>query len=166
MAVSCSSSNIPDYVLTAGEDNGLVEAYRAYFELDGKSVKEVREDRYNNLVLRSDGAYNLIEQTTYSFSVEAGSTNADKWTITENPSDKETYDIKKLVKFIKKMQVYYTGDLSIQVSEFDSYTVIEIRKTDGNTVTDIKTGLFKNSSLVKLPDGLTLKSLRKVYKKA
>ena len=166
MAVSCSSSGIPAYVLTAGENNELVESYKAYFELDGKSVKEVREDRYNNLVLRSDGAYNLIEQTTYSFTAEAGSTNADKWIITESSSDKETYDMKKLVKYLKKMQVYYTGDLSIQVSAFDSYTVIEVRKNDGNTVTDVKTALFKNSSLVKLPDGLTLKSLKKVYKKA
>lgn len=164
MAVSCSSGNKSSYVLMCGEDNGLVAAYRAYYELDGTTVKEIREDRFNNLVTKTDD-YKLINQTTYNFTADAKSSNASKWTITESGFDEELYDIGKLVKYLKKMDVYYTGDIYIKVSVFDSYTVIEVQRLDGNTITDITTGLFKGSSMIKLQKGEMLKSLWKVYKR-
>ena len=91
MVASCGSNSKPAYLLMCGEDNGLVAAYRAYFSLDGTTVQKVHEDRFNNLVGRS-GDYTLINQTTYSFTAEAKSSNASKWVFTESPYDKETYD--------------------------------------------------------------------------
>ena len=163
IVASCSSSDKPGYVLMCGEDNGLVAAYRAYFVLDGTTVQEIREDRYNNLLKTNE--YSLINQTTYNFTADAKTSNASKWTYTESQYDTETYNTDKLIKYLKKMNVYYTGDIYIQIAEFDSYTVIEVWNTDGDTITDITTGLFKGSSMVDLQNGVTLKSLWKVYKK-
>ena len=164
MASSCSAGNKSAYVLMCGEDNGLVAAYRAYFELDGTSVKEIKEDRFNNLVRTNE--YTVIGQTTYVFTADAKSSNASKWTFTESGYDKELYSVDKLIKYLKKMDVYYTGDIEIKIMEFDSYTLIEVRSMDGNTITDITTGLFKGSIKVNVPSGdKNLKSLRDVYKR-
>ena len=120
MVASCGSNSKPAYLLMCGEDNGLVAAYRAYFSLDGTTVQKVHEDRFNNLVGRS-GDYTLINQTTYSFTAEAKSSNVSKWVFTESQYDKETYDVDQLIKYLKKMEVYYTGDIEIQIATFDSY---------------------------------------------
>ena len=164
MVASCGSNSKPAYLLMCGEDNGLVAAYRAYFSLDGTTVQKVHEDRFNNLVGRS-GDYTLINQTTYSFTAEAKSSNASKWVFTESQYDKETYDVDQLIKYLKKMEVYYTGDISIQIATFDSYTIIEVWNVDGTTISDITTGIFKGNSLISQPNKESLKSLWKIYKR-
>ena len=62
------------------------------------------------------------------------------------------------------MQVYFTGDINIQIIEFDNYTVIEVRQIKDDVIVDVQTGLFKYNSMVELPEEITLKSLWKVYK--
>ena len=163
MVASCSSGNKPTYVLMCGEDNGLVAVYRTYLEVNGTTLNEIREDRYNNLI--KSGGYTEINYTTYTFTAVAKSSNASKWTYTESGYDKELYNVDKLIKYLKKMDVYYTGDISIQIATFDSYTVIEVWNVDGNTVTDITTGIFKGNSLISQPNKESLKSLWKIYKR-
>lgn len=163
MVASCSTGNNPDYVLMCGEDNGLVAAYRAYFILDDKTVKEINEDRYNGLVSRS-GSYKLINHDTYTFDAEAKSSNASKWVYTESQYDTEKYDTDKLIKYLKKMDVYYTGDIDIQIATFDSYTVIEVFDVDGESGSNITTAVFKGGSMVEMQNGASLESLWKVYK--
>ncbi len=164
MVASCSTGKKPDYLLMCGEDNGLVAAYRAYFSLDGTTVKKIHEDHFNNLVSRGSD-YELINYTTYSFTADAPSSNASKWVFTESQYNTEPYDVDQLIKYLKKMEVYYTGDIEIQIATFDSYTVIEVWEVDGRTVNDITTAAFKGNSMVDLQNGATLESLWKVYKK-
>lgn len=154
----------PDYFLFAAEDNDLVEAYRSYFELTDTSVKKVKENNYNARILSKNTKYYELEQTTYSFDAHAYSSNPSKWEYTQNPDDKYTYDQNKLVKRLKNMQVYFTGDINIQIIEFDNYTVIEVRQIKDDVIVDVQTGLFKYNSMVELPEEITLKSLWKVYK--
>lgn len=163
MVASCGSNSKPAYLLMCGEDNGLVAAYRAYFSLDGTTVQKIHEDRFNNLAVRSDD-YTLINQTTYSFTAEAKSSNASKWVFTESQYDKESYDVDQLIKYLKKMEVYYTGDIEIQIATFDSYTIIEVWEVDERTITDISTAAFKGNTMVDLQNGASLESLWKVYK--
>lgn len=165
LAVSCGSSRKPEYVLVAAEDNGLVAAYRAYFELDGTTVSEIHEDRYKALVLRNSD-YKAINYTTYTFNAEAKSSNVSKWTYTESGYDLELFDTDKLIKYLKKMNVYYTGDIYIQIAAFDKYTLIEVWNTENNAILDISTAIFRNGQMVDNPKGVSLKSLRTVYKLA
>ena len=165
LTVSCGTSGKPSYVLTAGEDNGLVAAYRAYFEIDGNTVNEIQEDRYRNLILKNSD-YMAVNYTTYIYNVDAKSSNVTKWSYTESGYDTELYNTDKLIKYLKKMDVYYTGDVYIQIMEFDKYTLIEVQNKEGSTVVDISTALFKNGMMVNNPKGVTLKSLDKVYKLA
>ena len=70
----------------------------------------------------------------------------------------------KPVKYLKKMDVYYTGDIEIQIATFDSYTIIEVWDVDERTITDITTAAFKGNTMVDLQNGASLESLWKVYK--
>jgi len=114
--------------------------------------------------LGRSGDYTLINQTTYSFTAEAKSSNASKWVFTESQYDKESYDVDQLIKYLKKMEVYYTGDIEIQIATFDSYPIIEVWEVDERTITDISTAAFKGNTMVDLQNGASLKSLWKVYK--
>ena len=42
LLTSCGEKKMPAYVLEANENSGIVQAYNAYFELDGNSLKESR----------------------------------------------------------------------------------------------------------------------------
>ncbi|WP_034450328.1 hypothetical protein [Butyrivibrio sp. AE2032] len=161
MAVSCGTKSEPAYVLEASVNNGLVESYKAYFELNGKTVSEVREVRFKNLVNGSSSNYKEIEKTTYTYTAVATTSNASDWRYTQ---ERAAYDTAKLIKYLKKMEVRYTGNVEITISEFDDYVLIEVRLYDGHTPIDVSTGLFKNDKLVKLPNGISLQSLAKVYK--
>lgn len=154
----------PEYFLLAAEDDDIVEAYRAYFELNDTMIKMVKVDNYNARILSRNTKYYELEQTTYSFEAYAHSANPSKWEYTQNQFDKEDYDQEKLIKYLKMMKVFYTGDVNIQISEFNNYTVIEVQNIKEEEIVDIKTGLFKNNSIIELPEGITLKSLSKVYK--
>ena len=161
---SCGSKSSPAYVLEAGQDNGLVASYRAYFELDGTSIAEVREIRFNNL-LEGSVEYAEISHNTYNFDAFAQSSNASDWQYTQNPNDKAAYDVSKLIKYLKKMGATYTGNIHIQVTEFDEYTAIEVQNIKDNTIGDISTALFRRNTKINFPSGLSLQSLWKVYKR-
>ena len=71
LLASCGDKKKPAYVLLTGEKSGIVSNFTAYFELNGNNIEEVREIRYDNLILRTD-EYTLIDYRTYTF--EATST--------------------------------------------------------------------------------------------
>ena len=161
---SCGDKKMPAYVLEAGEDAGLVQVYDAYFELDGYSVKEVRQVRFENLVERTD-SYRLINVLNYNFDAYSTNGNPSDYDLKQSSLDRMPFDKATLIKFLRKLGVFWTGDIKIQLSEFDSYIILEARHTDDNAVTDIKTGLFRNGKLVELPKESSLKSVNKVYRK-
>lgn len=164
ISASCGLIRRPAYVLIAGENDDIVESYKAYFEVDNYTVRDIKEDRYKNLILKTKDEYMLIEQNTYTFSTKAKSSNVSKWTIKENIEDENDYDIEKLKKYLGKMNNEFWGDINIQLAEFDDYTVIEIQNFENDEITGISTALFKNGQLIALPEGVTLKSLKYVYK--
>ena len=54
LLASCGDKKKPAYVILTGESSGLVSNFNAYFELNGNNIEEVREIRYDNLILRND----------------------------------------------------------------------------------------------------------------
>ena len=48
--VACGEKKQPQYILMSAEDNGLVESYRAYFELDGNKVQSMKEMRFDAVI--------------------------------------------------------------------------------------------------------------------
>ena len=161
---SCGEKKKPAYVLVAGEDTGIVSSYEAYFELNGSSVKEVKEVRYDNLIMKSSD-YSLINQKLYHFSVTSNSSNPSNFVYTQSGYDKETYDNATLIKQLKKMGIFWTGSIQIIIYEFEGYTIVEAQHLDGNTLLETETGLFRNGRLINLPQEISLKSISKVYKK-
>ena len=164
MLASCGEKHKPAYFLEAGEDNGLVAAYRAYFELEGNSVKEVKEVRYDLLITGADCLYKQISFKSYSFKASSQTKSPADWSYTESSHDKAKYNKDTLVNFLKKMDVNYTGDMKISIMEFDSYTLIEVQNVSGSTVLDTTAAIFNNKKMLSTPSGDTLKSVWKVYK--
>lgn len=164
LLASCGNKKMPAYVLEATEDSGIVQAYKAYFELDGNSLKEVRQIRYENLVERTSN-YTLINFQTYSFKASSTNGNPSDYVYTQSNQDTMAFDKATLIKYLRKMGVFWTGEIQIQMTEFDGYIILEAWHTDGGTVKEIKTGLFRNSKYIELPKDSSLKSVNKVYKK-
>ena len=164
MLASCGEKHKPAYFLEAGEDNDLVAAYRAYFELDGNSVKEVKEVRYDLLITGADSLYKQISFKSYYFKASAQTTGPADWSYTESPHDKAKYNKDTLIDFLKKMDIDYTGDLQITILEFDNYTLIEVQNVSGSNVLDTTAAIFNNKKMLSTPSGDTLKSVWKVYK--
>jgi hypothetical protein len=63
------------------------------------------------------------------------------------------------------MGVFWTGEIQIRMTGFDGYIILEAWHTDTNSVTEVKTALFRNGKYIELPKDSSLKSLDKIYKK-
>lgn len=161
---SCGNKKMPAYVLEASEDSGIVQAYKAYFELDGNALKEVRQVRYENLVERTD-KYTQISFQTYSFKASSTNGNPSDFVFTQNSHDTMAFDKATLIKYLRKMGVFWTGEIQIQMTSFDGYIILEAWHTDGGSATEIKTGLFRNGKYIELPKDSSLKSVTKIYKR-
>ena len=164
LLTSCGKKKQPAYVLEAREESGIVQAYDAYFELDGNSLKEVKQVRYENLIQRSN-SYAEITFQTYSFKADSANGNPSDFIFTQNATDTMSFDKPTLIKFLRKMGVFWTGEIQIRMSEFDGYIILEAWHTDTSAVTEVKTGLFRNGKYIELPKGSSLKSINKIYKK-
>ena len=164
LLTSCGNKKQPAYVLEAKEEEGLVKAYDAYFELDGNSLKEVRQVRYENLVERTD-SYDQIRFQTYSIEAESLNGNPSDYKYSQSAFDTLSFDKPKLIKYLRKMGVFWIGDIQIHMSEFDGYIILEASHTDTNAVSEIKTGLFRNGKYIEVPKGSSLRSIDKIYKK-
>ena len=70
-----------------------------------------------------------------------------------------------LIKYLRKMGVFWTGEIEIQITEFNDYVILEAAHTDTEDITEVKTGLFRSSKYIELPKGSSLRSVNKVYKK-
>ena len=160
---SCGGNKEPSYFLVAQEISGLVKD-EAYFELDGNSVKAAKTVRYDNLIQRTNH-YKEINIQTYSFKAVSTNGNPSDYVYTQNPSDAMAFDKPTLIKDLRKMGVFWTGEIQIKLYAFDSYVIVEAGHTDGGTVTEIKTGLFRNGKYIEPPKDSDLKSIYKVYKK-
>ena len=162
---SCGNKKMPAYVLLASEESGLVKAYDAYFELDGNSLKEVRQVRFDNLVNRTD-SYQMIKFRSYNFKAYSSNGNPSDYTLEQNGLDIMPFDKPTLIKYLRKMGAFWTGDIEIQIIEFNDYAILEAWHTDTNGETDIKTGLFRNSKYIELPKGSSLRSVNTIYQKS
>ena len=161
---SCGEKKLPAYVLLASEQSGLVQAYEAYFELDGNSLKQVRQIRFENLVERTDH-YSLINFESYNFKAISTNGNPSDYTYEQSSLDTMSFDKATLIKYLRKMGVFWTGEIQIQITEFNDYVILEAAHTDTNNMTEVRTGLFRSSKYIELPKGSSLKSISKVYKK-
>ena len=164
LLASCGDKKKPAYVILTGESSGLVSSFNAYFELNGNNIEEVREIRYDNLILRNDD-YSLLDYRTYNFEATSTTGNPSDFLYLQNSSDVSEFNKSTLIKYLKKMGVFWTGALRIEIHEFDGYTIVEAKHVDGTEVLEIITGLFRNGKQIRLPGQDTLKSLQKVYKK-
>ena len=160
---SCGGNKEPAYFLEAQEPSGLVKD-EAYFELDGNSIKAAKTIRYDNLIQRTNH-YQEISIQTYSFKAVSTNGNPSDYVYTQNPTDSMAFDKPTLIKDLRKMGVFWTGDIQIKLYAFDGYVIVEAGHTDGGTVTEIKTGLFRNGKYIEAPKDSDLKSIYKVYKK-
>lgn len=164
LLTSCGNKKMPAYVLEASEASGIVQAYNAYFELDGNSLKEVKLVRFENLIQRTN-AYAPISFQTYSFKADSTNGNPSDFVFTQSPTDSMSFDKPTLIKFLRKMGVFWTGEIQIRMTGFDGYIILEAWHTDTNSVTEVKTALFRNGKYIELPKDSSLKSLDKIYKK-
>ena len=161
---SCDKRKQPAYFLEAREDTSIVQSYRAYFELDGNSLKEVKQIRYDTLIGRSNN-YQEISYQTYNIKAVSTNGNPSDYVYTQSPTDKIAFDKPTLIKNLRKVGVFWTGDIQIRLTVFDGYMILEASHTDGNSVTEYKTGLFRNGKYIEPPKDSSLKSLTNVYKK-
>ena len=164
MFVSCTEIKQPAYFLVASEEDDLVSVYKAYFELDGSSIRSVLENNYSARILNKKTKYRQIEQTTYVFDAHANSSNPTKWEYEESEEDKELFDQDKLIKYLSQMRTFYTGDIHIIITVFDDYTVIEAWRMEEDEIAEIQTGLFRYNSIIELPKDVNLRSLAYIYK--
>ena len=164
LLASCGDKKKPAYVLLTGESSGLVSNFNAYFELNGNNIEEVREIRYDNLILRSD-EYALYEYNTYNFEATSTTGNPSDFLYLQSSSDLAQYNKTTLIKYLKKMGVFWTGDIQIRIAEFDGYVIVEAGHSDNNKITEYKSGLFRNGKYIEPPEDSMLKSVTKVYKK-
>lgn len=164
LLTSCGQKKMPAYVLLASEQSGLVQAYDAYFELDGNSLKEVREVRFENLVERTDN-YKTIKFLSYNFNAYSTNGNPSDYSYEQSSLDTMPFEKATLIKYLRKMGVFWTGEIEIQITEFNDYVILEAAHTDTEDITEVKTGLFRSSKYIELPKGSSLRSVNKVYKK-
>ena len=160
---SCGNKKEPAYVLEAHETAGLVND-DAYFELDGNTIKAAKLIRYENLVQRTND-YKEIKIQTYSFKAVSTNGNPSDYVYTQSPSDSMAFDKSSLIKDLRKMGVFWTGDIQIRIAEFDGYVIVEAGHSDNNKITEYKSGLFRNGKYIEPPEDSMLKSVTKVYKK-
>ena len=164
LLTSCGEKKMPAYVLEAKENSGIVQAYNAYFELDGNSLKEVKQVRFENLIQRTNN-YAPVSFQNYSFKADSTNGNPSDFVFTQSPYDSMSFDKPTLIKFLRKMGIFWTGEIQIRMAEFDGYIILEAWHTDNNSVTEVKTALFRNGKYIEPPKDSSLKALDKVYKK-
>ena len=161
---SSGTGKEPAYLIRAKSDNGFVAAYRAYFAVDGNSVSEISQRRYEDLTLGSGSAYQAITARTYSFDVSARSSDPLEWQYTQNEYDDKKYDTQLLIWDLKQMKLPYTGTLYVLVKTFDDYRVVLVAEMDGNSVIDESYAMFRDEDRLALPKGAKLYGLSDFYR--
>ena len=160
---SCDKRKQPAYFLECREDSGIVQSYNAYFELDGNSLKEVKQIRYEGLIERTSN-YQQITYQTYNIKAVSTNGNPSDYVYTQSSTDTIAFEKPTLIKNLRKVGVFWTGEIQIKLTVFDGYMVLEASHTDGS-VTEYKTGLFRNGKYIEPPKDSSLRSLTTVYKK-
>ncbi len=160
---SCSSGKKPDYLIMAARDNGFVPAYRAYFAVEGDSIRKISSSRYDDLILgKSD--YKMFNETYYTFDVTAETGDPAEWEYVPNPYIEEHYDEDLLIGQLKETGVSYTGDIYIVITEFDDYTVFQVTNLEDSTWKDTTYAWFRDGRLLDLPKNIELDSLDRFYR--
>ena len=163
MFTSCVSVE-PDYLIKAKSDNGFITAYQAHFAIEGDSITEISAHQYEDLTLGSESNYRMISAVTYSFDINAPSTNPAEWEYVQNEYDKTSYDVQTLIKDLKQMKVAYTGKIYVLITTFDEYKVIEVANLDGNKLIDDSYAIFRNNVKLENSDAVKLTQLSRFYK--
>lgn len=157
----------PDYVIEGARDNGFVAAYRAYTALTDESAKKIPGFRFENLVYSNvDVEYEHVNFDFHTYKGKAETTDPDTWEIEHNQYDEEWFDIPSVIESLKKMDLSYTGDVYIIVTEFDDYRIVQVESLgdDNSTILDESFALFRNGSRIELPENVKLDSIRTIYK--
>ena len=154
----------PAYLIRAKSDNGFVAAYRAYFAVDGNSVSEISQRRYEDLTLGSGSAYQTITARSYAFDVTTRGSDPLEWQYKQNEYDDKKYDTQLLIWDLKQMKLPYTGTLYVLVKTFDDYRALLVAQMDGNSVLDESYAVFRDEDRLALPKGAKLYGLSDFYR--
>ena len=161
---SCSLGKKPDYLIMAARDNGFMPAYRAYFAVDGDSIRKISSFRYDDLILgKSD--YKMFNETYYTFDVTAETGDPAEWEYVPNPYIEDHYDEDLLVEQLKEIGVSYTGDIYIVITEFDDYTVFQVTRLENRALGENTYAMFRDGRKLDLPKNIKLDSLDCFYRR-
>ena len=161
---SCSKEQ-PDYLIKGARDNGFVPAYRAYFTLTDGNIKKVSENKFDSFIHsdKIDHEY-LGYGEIHTFDAVAVSADPSEWEYEQNKFDDVIYDTDILIQRLKNMELDYTGDVYIIITEFDDYSIIQADSLNGNTVLNTHFALFKDGEKLDLPKGIDLSSINEIYR--
>ena len=156
----------PEYLIEGARDNGFVPAYRAYTAISGDHAKKIPSFRFDNLVyINKDAEYSHVRFEFHTYEGRAESTDPDTWVLEKNKYDKESFEIPSVIESLKQMDLTYTGDVYILVTEFDDYRIVQAESLgEYSTILDESFALFKNGEKLRLPDNVRLDSIRTIYK--
>lgn len=159
----------PKYYMCARRDNGFVPAYRAYFLLQGTTIKKISGLRYNHTVIfgKKADAWKLFSPTYVVFNIKAKNTDPTGWKIVQNEFDRERYDLNVLTGLLSKVPLWLKGYIQMVLHEFDGYQLIAMTRTDHETHGTIlgkQSLLFRNGQPVPIGNRICLDDLREFYR--
>lgn len=162
---SCATGNSrPDYLLEVARDNGFVPAYRAYYAIEGDTIKKISKSRYEKYIYKDDH-YKRFNESFSNYDVVASSEDPAGWEYELKYCSDDPYDTDVLIGHLQDMNVSYTGNVYILVLWFDDYVIVEVTNLDDtNTVLGETFGLFRDGRKLDLPSGTDLSSLRSYYR--
>ena len=162
---SCvTTQSRPDYLLEGARDNGFVPAYRAYFAIEGDTVKKISSYKYENYIYNDDH-YKAFNTEFSNYDVIASTDDPSEWEYELKYYADEPYDTDALISQLQDMNVSYTGNVYILVNWFDDYVIIHATSLDdNNTVLGEAFGMFKGGKKIDLPAGIELSSIRTYYR--
>ncbi len=143
--VSAGKNFEPQYLIHAKNDNGFVSAYKAYFAIEGDSIRKISSRSFESLTLAEDSQYKVISPQVQSF---------DKG----NPADES------VLRDLEAMGIAYTDSLYVLVTTFDEYKIIQVTTLDGNVALDESYAMFRNGSPMQIPKDINLSCLFRFYR--
>ena len=154
-----------DYVVMVGEDNGFVAARREYVAIYEDDYKKISKHQYEKAVCSSFD-YDLVSSEFCSFDVMANSNPIEKWEYKQSYSEiTPSFNTERLTNLLKQMNTQdYKGSLEIEVTEFDSYDIVEINAVNDHTILNSQCAIFNNDKILPTECRVDLNSIRKIYK--
>lgn len=161
----------PKYYMCARRDNGFIAAYRAYFFLQGTTIRKISGLRYSHTVIfgKKADAWKHFSPTYAVFNIKAKNTDPSGWKIVQNEFDRERFDLNALTELLSKVQIRLKGYIQMVLHEFDGYQLIAMTRTDHETHGTIlgkQSLLFKDGQPVPIGKRICLDDLKDFYREA